>query len=170
MKGPRSASSCRAAHAAQTAYSAALRARLRRCARLGFLFFALACPLRCPFRNEVLEHRERSLANADGWRLCPLLSLPISAVCFLPHRSGFTSEEANKWPCGPEEKTMSRIDIIRAWKDESYRQSLSDAERAQLPANPAGAVDLTAEEAATIEGQASAAICSSCHGCPVVRA
>jgi len=60
---------------------------------------------------------------------------------------------------------MSRIDIIRAWKDEAYRQSLSEAERAQLPANPAGAVDLTEAEAATIEGRAAFAGCSGCHGC-----
>ena len=33
---------------------------------------------------------------------------------------------------------MSKIDIIRAWKDEAYRQSLSEAERTRLPENPAG--------------------------------
>lgn len=38
---------------------------------------------------------------------------------------------------------MSHIDIIRAWKDEDYRASLSDAERAQLPENPAGLMELT---------------------------
>ena len=30
--------------------------------------------------------------------------------------------------------------IIRAWKDESFRRSLSDAELAQLPAHPAGRI------------------------------
>jgi mersacidin/lichenicidin family type 2 lantibiotic len=39
---------------------------------------------------------------------------------------------------------MSKLNIIRAWKDEEYRRGLSDAERACLPGNPAGAVDLTA--------------------------
>jgi mersacidin/lichenicidin family type 2 lantibiotic len=39
--------------------------------------------------------------------------------------------------------TMSNIDIIRAWKDESYRLSLSAAERALLPENPAGPVELS---------------------------
>ena len=48
---------------------------------------------------------------------------------------------------------MSRIDIIRAWKDAAYRQSLSEGQLAGLPANPAGAVDLTEEEAAAIEGR-----------------
>jgi len=33
--------------------------------------------------------------------------------------------------------------IIRAWKDESFRRSLSDAELAQLPAHPAGLIELT---------------------------
>ncbi len=32
--------------------------------------------------------------------------------------------------------------IIRAWKDESYRMSLSAAERASLPENPAGLVEI----------------------------
>ena len=33
--------------------------------------------------------------------------------------------------------------IVRAWKDEFYRQSLSDEERAQLPENPVGELELT---------------------------
>jgi mersacidin/lichenicidin family type 2 lantibiotic len=37
---------------------------------------------------------------------------------------------------------MSPLDIIRAWKDEEYRLSLSDAERALLPEHPAGGIDL----------------------------
>lgn len=37
---------------------------------------------------------------------------------------------------------MSQFDIIRAWKDEEYRQTLSDAERAMLPEHPAGIVEL----------------------------
>ncbi|HWG43868.1 MAG TPA: mersacidin/lichenicidin family type 2 lantibiotic [Gemmataceae bacterium] len=58
---------------------------------------------------------------------------------------------------------MSRIDIIRAWKDETYRQSLSEAQRAALPPNPAGMVELTEAEAATVEGKMSYACCSTCH-------
>ncbi len=38
---------------------------------------------------------------------------------------------------------MSNVDIIRAWKDEAYRLSLSDEERAALPENPAGMIELT---------------------------
>ena len=38
---------------------------------------------------------------------------------------------------------MSKIDVIRAWKDEDYRSSLSDAQRSELPDNPAGWVELS---------------------------
>ena len=36
---------------------------------------------------------------------------------------------------------MSKLDIIRAWKDEEYCESLSLAERARVPQNPAGIID-----------------------------
>jgi mersacidin/lichenicidin family type 2 lantibiotic len=42
-----------------------------------------------------------------------------------------------------KEHAMSHVNIIRAWKDEEYRSSLSDAERALLPDNPAGLIELT---------------------------
>jgi mersacidin/lichenicidin family type 2 lantibiotic len=61
---------------------------------------------------------------------------------------------------------MSRTDIVRAWKDAAYRASLTEAQRSQLPANPAGAVDLTDEEAATVEGRLGAySCCSSSFHC-----
>ena len=34
------------------------------------------------------------------------------------------------------------MDIIRAWKDEEYRLSLSEEERGLLPENPAGLIEL----------------------------
>lgn len=37
---------------------------------------------------------------------------------------------------------MSQENIIRAWKDENFRNSLSEKERALLPENPAGLVEL----------------------------
>lgn len=40
---------------------------------------------------------------------------------------------------------MSHKNIIRAWKDEEFRNSLSDEERALLPTNPAGLLELTDE-------------------------
>jgi mersacidin/lichenicidin family type 2 lantibiotic len=47
---------------------------------------------------------------------------------------------------------MSNMDIIRAWKDEDYRLSLSDAERALLPEHPAGLIELAAAELDAVEG------------------
>ena len=41
---------------------------------------------------------------------------------------------------------MSNEQIIRAWKDSSYRDRLSDKEKAQLPENPAGIVELTSSD------------------------
>ena len=35
------------------------------------------------------------------------------------------------------------FDIVRAWKDEEYRLSLSDEERLSLPTNPVGEIELT---------------------------
>ena len=42
-----------------------------------------------------------------------------------------------------EKGTIEMSNIVRAWKDETYRQSLSVEEQATLPANPAGEVELT---------------------------
>ena len=36
-----------------------------------------------------------------------------------------------------------KLDIVRAWKDETYRQSLSDEQFSTLPANPAGEMELS---------------------------
>jgi mersacidin/lichenicidin family type 2 lantibiotic len=41
---------------------------------------------------------------------------------------------------------MSNKNIIRAWKDEDYRLSLSEAERALLPEHPAGLIELSGAE------------------------
>ena len=37
---------------------------------------------------------------------------------------------------------MTTQNIIRAWKDAEYRNSLSESERASMPANPAGRIEL----------------------------
>jgi|HubBroStandDraft_3_1064219.scaffolds.fasta_scaffold200746_2 mersacidin/lichenicidin family type 2 lantibiotic len=34
---------------------------------------------------------------------------------------------------------MKKIDVVRAWRDEEYRNSLTAEEQASLPENPAGA-------------------------------
>ncbi|GCF06931.1 mersacidin/lichenicidin family type 2 lantibiotic [Dictyobacter arantiisoli] len=44
------------------------------------------------------------------------------------------------------------IDIARAWKDAQYRNSLNNEERAQLPQNPIGTLELTDIDLATISG------------------
>ena len=41
---------------------------------------------------------------------------------------------------------MSHVDVIRAWRDEDYRLSLSADEQAQLPPSPIGALELTDAE------------------------
>ncbi|NJR66509.1 MAG: mersacidin/lichenicidin family type 2 lantibiotic [Leptolyngbyaceae cyanobacterium CRU_2_3] len=47
---------------------------------------------------------------------------------------------------------MSHENIIQAWKDESFRNSLSDDLQALLPENPAGLVQLTDAELGTAAG------------------
>jgi mersacidin/lichenicidin family type 2 lantibiotic len=47
---------------------------------------------------------------------------------------------------------MSHKNIIRAWKDEAYRLSLSEAELAALPEHPAGVVELGEAELGVIDG------------------
>ena len=56
----------------------------------------------------------------------------------------------------------SHIDLVRAWKDPEYRDGLSEAERACLPANPAGLVELAdAELAGTAGGTKTTVCCTS---------
>jgi mersacidin/lichenicidin family type 2 lantibiotic len=45
-----------------------------------------------------------------------------------------------------------KVDIVRAWKDEAYLASLSEADRALVPVNPAGMVELSDEELEGIAG------------------
>jgi mersacidin/lichenicidin family type 2 lantibiotic len=56
---------------------------------------------------------------------------------------------------------MTKLDIIRAWKDEEYFGSLSETERVSLPQNPAGFVELSDDE---LRGAQGAAL-GSCHTC-----
>ena len=41
-----------------------------------------------------------------------------------------------------DQKSLQPVDVVRAWKDPQYRESLTDAQRAQLPAHPAGLIEL----------------------------
>lgn len=47
---------------------------------------------------------------------------------------------------------MSNENIIRAWKDEDYWNSLSEEQRSQLPDNPAGTIELSEKEMEIIAG------------------
>lgn len=48
-----------------------------------------------------------------------------------------------------------KFDVIRAWKDEAYRRSLSVEECSQLPENPAGEIELSEAELEAIYGGGS---------------
>lgn len=47
---------------------------------------------------------------------------------------------------------MSTVDIIRAWKDQDYRNSLNADQLASLPANPVGLIELTDEDLGRASG------------------
>jgi mersacidin/lichenicidin family type 2 lantibiotic len=50
---------------------------------------------------------------------------------------------------------MSHQHIIKAWKDPAYRNTLSPAEREALPANPAGAIEISDESLGQFAGGVS---------------
>lgn len=60
---------------------------------------------------------------------------------------------------------MSELDVIRAWKDEEYRQSLSDDERAKLPQNPAGFIELNDMDLSSVAGGADDSWGLLTYGC-----
>jgi mersacidin/lichenicidin family type 2 lantibiotic len=45
-----------------------------------------------------------------------------------------------------------KLDIVRAWKDATYRASLSAKEQALLPASPAGDLELSQADLEAING------------------
>jgi mersacidin/lichenicidin family type 2 lantibiotic len=47
---------------------------------------------------------------------------------------------------------VSQENIIRAWKDENFRQQLSEEERNSLPENPVGSIELTDDELSKAAG------------------
>ncbi|MCG8456660.1 MAG: mersacidin/lichenicidin family type 2 lantibiotic [Holophagales bacterium] len=47
---------------------------------------------------------------------------------------------------------MKKIDTIRALRDAEYRNSLTEAERAQLPAHPAGIASVSDEALSSVTG------------------
>ena len=66
---------------------------------------------------------------------------------------------------------MSKLDVIRVWKDEEYRSSLSGSELRELPANPAGMIDLSDIELGAVAGGTDGTAPTGCipictaHGC-----
>lgn len=58
-----------------------------------------------------------------------------------------------------------RVDIARAWTDAEYFDGLSQAEKALVPANPAGSIDLSMADLRTVAGARAAASCTTCHCC-----
>ncbi len=47
---------------------------------------------------------------------------------------------------------MSQENIIRAWKDSDFRNSLSEAEKALLPEHPAGLMQLSDRQLSAVAG------------------
>ena len=60
---------------------------------------------------------------------------------------------------------MKPAQIIKAWKDEAYRMSLSESERATLPENPAGGIELSD---AQLDGASGAKGSVATVGCPTL--
>ncbi|HEY7124232.1 MAG TPA: mersacidin/lichenicidin family type 2 lantibiotic [Ktedonobacterales bacterium] len=70
---------------------------------------------------------------------------------------------------------MSAVDIVRAWKDAEYRESLGAEEQALLPEHPAGVIVLADEDLSQAAGGASTLLltllcdfCTELHLCPVM--
>lgn len=47
---------------------------------------------------------------------------------------------------------LMKLNIVRAWKDEVYRRSLSEEQYCRLPANPVGELELTDADLSSIYG------------------
>jgi len=60
---------------------------------------------------------------------------------------------------------MNAFDIIRAWKDAAFRASLTEAQRASLPANPAGMVELSDADLDLVAGGAVRTSTAPGSGC-----
>ena len=64
---------------------------------------------------------------------------------------------------------MSKLDIVRAWKDEEYFNRLSESERSLLPENPAGVVELNDQDLLQAEGGTTFSLTLGCNSlifCP----
>jgi mersacidin/lichenicidin family type 2 lantibiotic len=77
----------------------------------------------------------------------------------------------SRWVSSKEKELMKKIDIARAWRDEDYFLSLSEAERAGLPEHPSAAISVREEDLSAVHGARLtntdlscgwSAICSPC--------
>ena len=57
---------------------------------------------------------------------------------------------------------MKKSDIVRAWKDSAFYDSLSAEERALVPPNPAGVVELSDDELEGVTGSGISIGSTSC--------
>jgi mersacidin/lichenicidin family type 2 lantibiotic len=62
---------------------------------------------------------------------------------------------------------MKKINLYRAFRDHDYYLSLSEAERASLPAHPAASIEVTGDHLKSVNGALTLActrtsICSPC--------
>jgi mersacidin/lichenicidin family type 2 lantibiotic len=56
-------------------------------------------------------------------------------------------------PSQDERRSLVNIeDIIHAWRDEEYHDSLNAEQRAALPESPVGSIDLSEEELREVDG------------------
>ena len=60
---------------------------------------------------------------------------------------------------------LTASEIIRAWKDPVYRAGLDASTQADLPAHPAGEIELTDDELGRVVG-GGRTVCGSHHSCP----
>jgi mersacidin/lichenicidin family type 2 lantibiotic len=63
-----------------------------------------------------------------------------------------SQQTATNYQLNIKETIMSQNEIIRAWKDEEYRNGLNDEQRNHLPENPAGTTELSQEEMESVAG------------------
>jgi mersacidin/lichenicidin family type 2 lantibiotic len=63
-----------------------------------------------------------------------------------------------------KDERMSNQNVIRAWKEPDYRRELTEAQRAQLPAHPAGVIEFRIQRLEEAVGLLTRPI-SPCHRC-----
>lgn len=66
--------------------------------------------------------------------------------------AGATRQKEQEKAKPDKEQPISNEDVIRAWKDPKFRNSLSEAVRAALPSHPAGAIELSDADLGSVTG------------------